>query len=210
MALDKIEKNSLMKEAKLKEIAFDRIKDLMGKHYEINERSVETTEEGIERGEDMSRHIYRLNVNLLQSFPFKMFYDKSTGELIGMFDGYRSDTQVQSEDTYIVHVGKIVEQISADIKIPENAKIYNQEVADHDVIKVDVLGDAVFPPGKYLHLEWRHKDSIYFQKQLDENSGDIEDFDKISEMFIEAYYNLDTNRLTYFFKNWGYKKEENG
>jgi len=119
-----------------------------------------------------------------------------------MFDGSMYDIQVRSKGGYIFNVDRIAEMISSEIKIPENAKIYKQEVVDHDMINVDVLHDAVFPPRKYLHLEWRHKDSTYFQKQLDKNSGDIEDIDEISRMFIEAYYNLDTNRLVCFFKNW--------
>lgn len=209
MAADKIEKISLMKEDKLKEIAFSQIKELMGEHYEICERNVEIIEEGVEWSEYLARHLYRQNVNLVKSFPLKMFYDESTRELIGMFDGYEYDTKVQSKDTYIFNIDIIVEQIQSDIKIFKDAKIYKKEVMDHDMINVDVLEGVVFPSGKYLYLEWRHKDSVYFQKQLDENSSDIKYIDNISRMFVEVYYNLDTKRLTYFFKNWKIKNEEN-
>ena len=53
-----------------------------------------------------------------------------------------------------------------------------------DKIKVELLSDIKFPPGKYLYFIWHKEGSD------DENK------------VIEAYYNRDMRKLTYYFKNW--------
>jgi len=77
MALGKIEKNGLMGEAKLKEITFRRIKSLFGRHYEINEHNLETIDEEMKWSKYVSRYLYRLNINLIQSFPLKIYFMRS-------------------------------------------------------------------------------------------------------------------------------------
>ena len=97
MASKKTEKIKLLDDNDLKELALEQIKELIEGPYEMPGRDFEIIEEKTEWSDMALSHLHTLNMNLVESFPFTTFFNKATGELVGMFDGCLYNTEPQRQ-----------------------------------------------------------------------------------------------------------------
>jgi hypothetical protein len=184
MASKKTEKIKLLDKEELKETALKYTKELIEGPYEMTGRDFEIVDEKTEWSDVALSHLHILNMNLIESYPFSTFFDKSTGELVGMFDGCLYNTPTQAHDREKVTADEIIDKIKPQLELPPDAKLAEMNEIKEKDIKVDLLGDIKFPKGNYLHFIWRREGTD------DENKS------------CDAYYNRDTKKLTYYFKNW--------
>lgn len=199
MATKKIKNIKIMDKNKLRKIGIKKIKDIIEGPYDLPNRNFEVLDDRIEWNSDDLVHEYHLNINLVQNYYFKTFFDKETGELIGMFDGYCHDyikKDIGVETTK--NLAKIQNRVQMALKLPPEAKLNKKRVFNLKENDIELLKDVELPFGRYVRFEWRHRYSKHFKEN---KNREIKNKD-VENKYIEAYYNLELDKIIYYFKNW--------